>query len=448
MGHEMMKSLRHVATVLAIALATAGAVAQPAVAAAPADPELVSVVRDSGGMTITWIDRSTNETGFRIYHGLGASLLDGGWHVERQLSSTSTGTTGQAYVRTDTDLGQGRLHCYMVVAVNAAGQTSWSERICNAFRAPTGPTVQSVTHDYGLNRVTVTWTVSLPTEYYMVYWRLPGSSSWNTDSRKEWSRYDLPTTQSGPAEAPDGATYCYRVDAINALGTVRSGNERCLTLGPRPVAPASIDATATANSITLRWTDRTSVEDSYTLIRSPGERRLWGPLSGTTTFTDTDDISPNTEYIYSLVVRNSAGSDLVSVKVKTPGSPTPPTHETRTVSMLRQDVWEGPIPYLGTFPALGVVQPGRVLQIRVLPSSSVATVLFVKPGRSTQECANPDAVVPVDSGSTTTPEQMTAIFGQAEPRFSTFSPIRFAGCVLIPGKPPNWVNIEITIDFD
>jgi hypothetical protein len=95
------------------------------------------------------------------------------------------------------------------------------------------------------------------------------------------------------------------------------------------------------------------------------------------------------------------------------------------------------------------VPAGRLLTIRVPQIGPVdTTVVFVKPGRSTTECNNPDAVVPVDEGRSTTPAQITAIFGQAEPRFSILQPLTFVACIATAsGEAPAWQNIEITVQF-
>lgn len=122
----------------------------------------------------------------------------------------------------------------------------------------------------------------------------------------------------------------------------------------------------------------------------------------------------------------------------------------RTVTLERQPVWEGFIPYLGRFPAFGVVPSGRMTQIRVPQIGPVdTTIYFVKAGRSTKECGNPEAVIPLDEGRSTTSQQIQAIFGQSEPRFSTTSPLFFVACIgSSSGEIPNWRDIKITVRYD
>jgi hypothetical protein len=77
------------------------------------------------------------------------------------------------------------------------------------------------------------------------------------------------------------------------------------------------------------------------------------------------------------------------------------------------------------------------------------SIYFVKAGHWTTECNNPNAVVPVSEGQSTTPAQITAIYGQSQPNFSTTNPLPFVACIATTaGQPPDWIDIEITIQFD
>ena len=159
------------------------------------------------------------------------------------------------------------------------------------------------------------------------------------------------------------------------------------------------------------------------------------------------------EYTYNIHVAavNSVGetaSNAITVTVP-PALPSPP--ETVTVSLERQVIIEGPIPWLGTFPSFGVVPPGRVHKIRFPQIGSVDTFLaLVKIGHSTEEFPDPNAFVTLTEGQSTTAAQMTAIFGVATPPYSTTNPINF---VAVIGEPlsaplPSFVDIEITIQPD
>jgi hypothetical protein len=123
---------------------------------------------------------------------------------------------------------------------------------------------------------------------------------------------------------------------------------------------------------------------------------------------------------------------------------------TRTVTLERQDIVQGFIPYLGRFPAFGVVPSGRLLQIRIPQVGPVdLSFKFVKAGRSTTECNDAGAVVEVAEGQSTTPDQINAIFGASEPGFSTQNPLVFTACVgSDAGEAPNFRNVEINVRFN
>ena len=132
---------------------------------------------------------------------------------------------------------------------------------------------------------------------------------------------------------------------------------------------------------------------------------------------------------------------------------TPIVPETVNVSLERQQIIEGPVPYAGQYPSFGNVQSGHVLQMRLPEQGSVVAGLqFVRLGHSSEECAsNPDAVVVLTAGQSTTEAQMTGIYGVSKPTYSSSSPIPFVGCLLSPQvapQLPDFVNIELTIIAD
>jgi hypothetical protein len=119
--------------------------------------------------------------------------------------------------------------------------------------------------------------------------------------------------------------------------------------------------------------------------------------------------------------------------------------ETVTVNLHREQVIEGPIPYSAIY---NPTQPGHLLQIAVPRDDEILVVNFVKVGHSTKECGDPRAVVSVTQGTTTTPEQIAAIYGVAKPQFDRS--IGFVACVGTAHLEPTIesVPIEITIISD
>lgn len=132
-----------------------------------------------------------------------------------------------------------------------------------------------------------------------------------------------------------------------------------------------------------------------------------------------------------------------------PVTSAPPPPHTATLTLQQQQVGQGPIPYSGAFPALGSVPPFHLISIRY-PTSGFAdsAIRFVKPGHSTQECDSPAAVVQLNEGSTTTADQITAIYGTAQPHFNTLHPLTAVACFVGPSPTPGFINLDITIVND
>jgi hypothetical protein len=305
-----------------IGVVAAGLGGQPVAAAPPRAPDLTSVVRTGPGtFTVTWVDRSTDETSFEITHSVG-NRLDFNKVLEvRDHRDGQPGETGKVYQRQFTGLSESKVQCfqvYVLVRDHWRIPSTTRDGLCGASAPPSTPSM-TVTHSDGAVGVAVRWTASVREEFYNVQYRLSGASTWDLFTRQEaWGDADY----SRAAPAPEAATYCYRILAVNTRGTAAS-NVVCLSGGPWPQAPAVLDATAVPRAVTLTFTDRTSIEDEYKLWRraeGAGQSvlvRTWGPLSGTITFTDTG-VSPETTYEYALVAYNRSGNGRVATTVTTP----------------------------------------------------------------------------------------------------------------------------------
>ena len=222
---------------------------------------------------------------------------------------------------------------------------------------------------------------------------------------------------------------------------------------PRPNAPTNLRVTnVAAGTVNLSWTDQSENEDGFS-IRFSGKRALSSDHTGTQSV-DRDSATAsltglrgNYEYTISVVAFNTFGESQSSNEVR---ATTPNVAETTTVSLNRQVIVQGFVPYLGQFPLFGVVPAGRLLRIR-LPQSgfSNSALSFLKPGHSTEECGNASAVVVIGEGQTTTSAQMMDIYGVAEPRFTTTAPIPFIACYSTDSAAiPNFVTIEIDVIYD
>jgi hypothetical protein len=224
---------------------------------------------------------------------------------------------------------------------------------------------------------------------------------------------------------------------------------------PRPIGPTGLRVTNVADgTISVSWIDQSDNENGF-LIRFLGKNVVSNEHTGTKSVgrdavsASLTGLRSNYEYTIRVVAFNAFGESRSSneVRARTPSIP-----ETIRVPLHRQIIVQGFVPYVGTFPLpIGSVPPGRLLQMRV-PQSGLQVdmaVSFVKPGHSTTECGNPNAVVVIREGETASPAQMTAIFGVPQPKYSSPNPINFVACNIGPaGQIPDIVEIEITIKED
>jgi len=416
-------------------------------------------------VNVSWRDSSTDETSFTLQRCVASDDCDRGPDAPWVDVVTMPARPGTGFVwrHRDDYLPEGITHCYRAVASNAAG-SSRSSYGCGAAGVPSKPGNPQIT---GSHDVYFDVEFSRSAEYengYRVYARRADQTQWTSVATCHVGGL-VGNQQSNTCLKPDGIApntfrwladdlqpltdYCVRLTAFTYAGESAPTAEACgRTRIPRPAAPTDFRATDVSDtSVTLAWTDNSSSDEYTKLYRASGGNTLlqqWGPTSGALTFTVTG-LRANTEYRYRLNVGNAGGSSNVELTVTTTSAP-----ETRTVSLQRQPVWKGFIPYLGEFPALGTVPRGHLVQIRVPQIGPVDTsIYFVKAGHSTTECNDPNAVVPVDEGSTTNPRQISAIYGQAEPAFSSTNHLFFVACIATnAGEAPNYRNIEITVEFD
>lgn len=98
-----------------------------------------------------------------------------------------------------------------------------------------------------------------------------------------------------------------------------------------------------------------------------------------------------------------------------------------SVTMSAQPVTQGYVPFLGFFGG-GTGFDAVLTQVRNPGGGSPLS--FVKPGRSTQECGNPNAVVALAPGAALTATQMATLYGSATP--SLHNRIAFLACAATP----------------
>ena len=119
---------------------------------------------------------------------------------------------------------------------------------------------------------------------------------------------------------------------------------------------------------------------------------------------------------------------------------TPPAPQSFSVALSAQQITNGWVPYLGSF---GQNTKGNLLTVQ--NASQAATLLFVKPGKSTSDCSDPNATLRVAPRGVFTADQMKTLYGSATPRL----PINFLACLTTPTPQSislTFLNITYKLD--
>jgi hypothetical protein len=114
--------------------------------------------------------------------------------------------------------------------------------------------------------------------------------------------------------------------------------------------------------------------------------------------------------------------------------------KTASVGLSSQQITQGWVPYLGTF---GQNTRGNLLSVQ--NASQNGTLMFVKPGKSTNDCSDPAATVRVAPRANMTADQMKTLYSSATPRL----PIAFLACLTTPTTQTvslTFINITYKLD--
>jgi hypothetical protein len=172
----------------------------------------------------------------------------------------------------------------------------------------------------------------------------------------------------------------------------------------------------TATTVTFQWDDRTINEEGYR-IRWTGERSGYVDDDGSADLgvNDVDYVLRGFSgftYCARVYAFNEFGESSPSNEACATLTGGTPGEHTFTVRLNGQGLpGTGNRPYVGKW---GRVVGARMTKFRVVDwNLGTLALRFVKPGFTTDDCGNPSRVVEIFDGQTTTPEQMTAIFGAA-----------------------------------
>ena len=168
---------------------------------------LAAVALSEGRVALTWIDNTTDETGFRIERCQGAGCIN-----FAAVSTVASGTT--AFV--DPGVGPATTYRYQVAAVKAVS-CAWSGVVSNVAEAttPAPPAPAGLGASAGgVSRVDLTWTDLTGSETGFAIERCDGP----TPCAGAWTQVGMSSpnrTTFSDETACAASTYSYRVQAIN-----------------------------------------------------------------------------------------------------------------------------------------------------------------------------------------------------------------------------------------
>lgn len=241
-----------------------------------------------------------------------------------------------------------------------------------------------------------------------------------------------------------GALYTYKVEVS---GGERSARSPVIYTRMRGInSPRGESAAAISDSeIRVRWRNNSQLASgfqvrSFEAANGDDERVI--TINGATKKEHViTGLSPDTRYIVTVRAWDFYGMSGESTAGEARTMPAPdaePEDKTFSVPLTRQPIVQGNIPYLGRFPTSGNLPSGTLRKVSL--HSAWPALFFVKPGRSTDECDDPEAVVVLAPGTSLTADEMTELYGAATPNL----PVVFLACAQATPTLYEWIPIQIT----
>lgn len=193
-------------------------------------------VAGSHSVVLSWTQSTTTSpalTGNKIYRG----TVSGG---ETLLYTSTT----PIITYTDGPFTTGVTYYYRVTATNANGESAYSNEVSAAIPAvPTAPTALASTLSSapGSESVVLTWTQSSTTSPAVTGNNVYRGTTSGNEVLIYSSTSPITTYTDGPYSA--GATYYYKVTAVNANGESAYSNEISQGVPTLPSSPTTLNAT-------------------------------------------------------------------------------------------------------------------------------------------------------------------------------------------------------------
>jgi fibronectin type 3 domain-containing protein len=294
----------------------------PALDVPTAPNNLTATAVSTSEIDLEWVDRSDNETGFKI---------------ERRKGTSGTFTqidTVDADVESynDTGLLSDTTYQYRVRAFNSDGNSDYSNvATATTLAKPAGPNAPSALRATinSSRSVTLTWQDNSDNESGFQLERAAGIG----DFVRIITLGPNTTTFTDNALQPN-TVYRYRIRAVNENGASAYSNTvqvRTPVDPPtEPAAPTNLVATPTAGQVLLTWEDNSNNESTFAIERKledGGFQPLTSVGQNTTRYVD-QAAGGNARYTYRVRAVNSGGESDYATSAEILTLPTAPTNVT------------------------------------------------------------------------------------------------------------------------
>jgi len=291
--------------------------AYPGPTSPPTAPSnLVAAANGSDSISLSWVDTSTNEAGFKIYRSTSA----GGTYDLVNVTLTDVETFLDSGLDADTQ------YYYRVSASNVAGESAYdSANATTQSSGGSGPVLSGPDNVTGSVYFQLTWTykwgsIVTTADGYSLEESSTSATSGFTEiwSSRFQNDHESPKTLGISPKTP--GTYYYRVRAWLAQFTKWSDYSNVhqvtvISANSPPAPPSGLSATAKSNSVIyLNWKDNSSNETGFGVYISYNNSSFTylGSVSANETGVNITGLDPNKTTYYKVTAFNNYGESAYS----------------------------------------------------------------------------------------------------------------------------------------